>query len=356
MQWLAFESNGVTIWRHDLSPGIHTVGRNPNNSVVLHDETVSGLHCELEVSEDGRMRVRDLGSTNGTWVNGERVTEHVLTSRDVLMVGSVQLRLGADHAEPGQSSAAPMYTTVTKESVKSFWAGIPGALRFPFREEILVPMVLVLILEHFHLLLPRVLQVAGLLIGLLVAWYLFTTIRAVVWATIEGRDKLPPSVQVAMDFGEAKETFLKYLLLALTCLGLPQTANWIPGVPGWVKTALPLAGTFYVSMAFLALVVTDSLAGLNPLFTFVSIMRAPIAYVVVSVPAMIVFGLGSMVKLPGNTQSQSQWASLVVGTLLTAFNLYLLFVWARLLGIFYRSYREPLAWDEGVESPGPIPL
>src|SRR5207249_3961439 len=49
------------------------VGTAPDNDVCLDDPCVSRRHCVVEPS-DGRVVVRDLVSTNGTWVNGVRVT------------------------------------------------------------------------------------------------------------------------------------------------------------------------------------------------------------------------------------------------------------------------------------------
>src|SRR6185312_2779902 len=50
----------------------NSLGRHPNNTIQLLDKIVSKEHCILEV-RDGRFILRDLGSLNGTYVNGERV-------------------------------------------------------------------------------------------------------------------------------------------------------------------------------------------------------------------------------------------------------------------------------------------
>ena len=56
---------------------IFTIGSGPNNDLVIQDSTVSRRHCEIEMSPEG-YRIRDLGSTNGTLVQGVRVTEAFL--------------------------------------------------------------------------------------------------------------------------------------------------------------------------------------------------------------------------------------------------------------------------------------
>jgi pSer/pThr/pTyr-binding forkhead associated (FHA) protein len=51
-----------------------TIGRSAQQSLVLADPSVSGEHAQLEL-RDGRWWLEDLDSTNGTWVNGRRLTQ-----------------------------------------------------------------------------------------------------------------------------------------------------------------------------------------------------------------------------------------------------------------------------------------
>jgi len=59
---------------------------------VLADITVSRRHAEL-VLRDGRWILRDLGSSNGTWVNGRQVVEAEVRSGDLVVLGDCRLRL-----------------------------------------------------------------------------------------------------------------------------------------------------------------------------------------------------------------------------------------------------------------------
>jgi len=68
------------------------IGKAPDNDLVLADDTVSRHHCELTRANDG-VHVRDLASTNGTRVQGARVTEAVLQPGAVLKVGEVEIAL-----------------------------------------------------------------------------------------------------------------------------------------------------------------------------------------------------------------------------------------------------------------------
>ena len=68
------------------------IGKGPDNDLVLSDDTVSRHHCEL-TRTGGGIRVRDLGSTNGTKVGGARVSEAIVQSGAVLKVGEVEIAL-----------------------------------------------------------------------------------------------------------------------------------------------------------------------------------------------------------------------------------------------------------------------
>jgi transcriptional regulator with GAF, ATPase, and Fis domain len=67
-----------------------TVGKAPTSDLVLTDDTVSRTHCELVRSGEG-LRLRDLGSTNGTRVDGLRVTDAFVQPGAILKVGEVEL-------------------------------------------------------------------------------------------------------------------------------------------------------------------------------------------------------------------------------------------------------------------------
>jgi pSer/pThr/pTyr-binding forkhead associated (FHA) protein len=68
------------------------IGRSSSCQVVLGDDTVSRRHAELRFRE-GRWLLRDLGSSNGTFVNGRLVTEAEVRAGDVIHLGGCRLRL-----------------------------------------------------------------------------------------------------------------------------------------------------------------------------------------------------------------------------------------------------------------------
>ena len=68
------------------------LGRSSGCQLVFGDDTVSRRHAELTLVE-GRWMLRDLGSSNGTWVNGRRVMEAEVAPGDELQLGGLALRL-----------------------------------------------------------------------------------------------------------------------------------------------------------------------------------------------------------------------------------------------------------------------
>ena len=66
-----------------------TLGRRPANTVTVADASVSGRHAEVVVDERGVL-LRDLGSTNGTRVGAERISERLLAHADPVLVGNVR--------------------------------------------------------------------------------------------------------------------------------------------------------------------------------------------------------------------------------------------------------------------------
>ena len=67
-----------------------TLGRDKGNSVVLPGGGISRQHCEIRV-EGSDVLVKDLGSSNGTFVNGNQITETILGEGDELTIGDIVL-------------------------------------------------------------------------------------------------------------------------------------------------------------------------------------------------------------------------------------------------------------------------
>lgn len=76
--------------RHPLSGRATTIGREMSNDITLTDEQVSRQHAKI-ISMKGSFFIQDLGSSNGTYVNGEKEEEAILETGDVLLLGQTEL-------------------------------------------------------------------------------------------------------------------------------------------------------------------------------------------------------------------------------------------------------------------------
>lgn len=89
--------NGLPLSALPITPGSnYSIGRNVGSGIMVGDPMVSGTHATLAVHSDGEVGITDAGSSNGTFVNGERVSgEHrPLKSGDEVVLGSSNCRLG----------------------------------------------------------------------------------------------------------------------------------------------------------------------------------------------------------------------------------------------------------------------
>ncbi|MCL1919778.1 MAG: FHA domain-containing protein [Kiritimatiellaeota bacterium] len=71
------------------------IGRREGNDWMIQDGSVSGTHCEIEKTKTG-FELRDLGSTNGTKVNGETVKVSGIFKNDIILIGDVSLTIDGD--------------------------------------------------------------------------------------------------------------------------------------------------------------------------------------------------------------------------------------------------------------------
>jgi len=81
-------------WRVPLKPPSTVIGRNPTCDVVIDRAEVSRRHAEISWTPSNQWVIKDLGSSNGTFVNGKRIDSCVLTADDVVEIGPVSLLLG----------------------------------------------------------------------------------------------------------------------------------------------------------------------------------------------------------------------------------------------------------------------
>ena len=83
-----------------LLPGtLKTMGRAPRADFVVDAALVSRVHCRFTLRDTNELELEDLGSTNGTFVNGEKVTRATLSNGDKLTIGRVQFVVNAEASD-----------------------------------------------------------------------------------------------------------------------------------------------------------------------------------------------------------------------------------------------------------------
>lgn len=92
---LVILSEGMTGRTYELKAEKTTVGRVEDNAFQIPEPSVSSHHCEIYLKGD-EVHVKDLNSTNGTFIDGVQITEGILKPGQILRLGQVLLRLESD--------------------------------------------------------------------------------------------------------------------------------------------------------------------------------------------------------------------------------------------------------------------
>ncbi len=99
MAKLVILTQGMTGRAHELTVDRTTIGRVEDNTFQIPDASVSSHHCEL-LLRGGEVVIRDLNSTNGSFINEAQITESILKPGQKLRLGQVELKLEAEGAAP----------------------------------------------------------------------------------------------------------------------------------------------------------------------------------------------------------------------------------------------------------------
>ena len=117
MPRLVLLSEGFTGRAFELKAEKTTVGRVSDNAFEIPEASVSSHHAEI-LLRGTDVLVRDLDSTNGTFINGERVTETVLKPGQILRLGTIEMRLETAEPAAAKQKQALDQTRVIPQGVK----------------------------------------------------------------------------------------------------------------------------------------------------------------------------------------------------------------------------------------------
>lgn len=364
MTTLIIECEGATRAQVELPPGEYSLGADSGNAIVIDHPTVSHHHCDLVIQPDGQALVRDAGSTNGTWLANEPVGLAVLKPGQSFQAGAARITL--DHSPllppplPGalRSGAARMAPAASLEELpppRAFFQELPDAFSYPFREEAYLYIVVVAGLGLAQVLIPDFTGLIGLFIGLVIGCYIARLWQQIVLSTIDGKDQLPEFLQAGSDWREDFFFYLRLIALNWICFSPAFFWNyaqvWDWNLPAWTIYLCYGFSCFYLPMALLAFLITDSLAVLNPVFILRSIFRKLSDYLLLVFLLGLFLGAGYLVSriiepsVPAGHRPPSLVLTALTGALTGAIGLYLSLAWMRLLGLFYRHHQDRLGWS-----------
>src|SRR3990170_1944083 len=109
MAKLILSMDGLILKEYTLAKERTTIGRKPHNDIQIDNLAVSGEHAVV-VSILNDSFLEDLGSTNGTLVNGQQIKKHFLQNNDVIELGKYKLKYL--HEQTGQAKAADFEKTM----------------------------------------------------------------------------------------------------------------------------------------------------------------------------------------------------------------------------------------------------
>src|ERR1044071_8465860 len=91
---------------HELNVDKTTVGRVEDNTFQIADPSVSSHHCEV-LLQGSDVLIRDLGSTNGSFINNDKISESILKPGQTLRLGQIELQLVPEGAPIPTAPAVP---------------------------------------------------------------------------------------------------------------------------------------------------------------------------------------------------------------------------------------------------------
>ncbi|HEX4457323.1 MAG TPA: GGDEF domain-containing protein [Polyangia bacterium] len=160
------------------------IGRGQQADIQVIDEGISRRHAEIS-HEDGHIIIRDLGSTNGTYCNGDRVAAHQLSDGDKIQVGSTTILKFTFHDSLDESFQRQMYESALRDGLtkifnkKYFMDRLESEFAFAVRHR--TPLSLIMFdIDYFK----RINDSHGHLAG----DYALSTMAAVVQETIRQED------------------------------------------------------------------------------------------------------------------------------------------------------------------------
>ncbi len=329
----------------DLEPGVYTLGSAPDNSIQLPLPGVEEFHGELEITEDDRVLVRDAGSMSGMMINGEPITESVLTSSHPLCLGEAMISYqpSAASAPDAPSPAQSYLQTEETDEPATWWAALPGALAYP----IISTLVVAFIFIGIFLNLPFGFGIFGFIARVILFGSLVFIMMNTVSSAAGGESAYSLGNFVEFSLSDSYEALLQYIGLILVCMG-PMILIDIGYEGDETQRAMLILlafalGSLYLPIPFLALSLTGSLSVLNPVFVIKSFMRIPGPAILMAFLLMVI-NTGDAILMRMYVEVDGFGSGFITGSLVSIIYYCLLNAWCRALGLMYHYYQRRLNW------------
>jgi len=399
MARLVVNPDTTQAWEIPLNPGATTLGRGGDSAVLIDHPSVSSEHCQIVVTPAG-VELRDLNSSNGTFVDGTRVASTRLNHGQAIRLGEVALRFeeevpvppdlvpripdAAEAGCPAHPGAEPEYacprcrvkrcaacvqtrllqgrerktcrscgsicvslhpyTAEIESAPRGFASQIPQAFKYPLRGDgillLVGGVVFILVLDlvvRFSFLISGLVSLGGG--GYLAAYY-----QRILVSSGQGEAEMPTWPDFT-SFSDLLPPLGQCLATLLISFGPAMVLSAIPAelIPwkNWGVVAALLGGCVYFPMAFTAVAMADSVAALNPLVVIPSILRLPLDY---SLSVILLVGLFVLEEFGTKLLAHLLPIPLVPGLVSGFVGLYLLCVMLRLMGVLYFVHKDDLGW------------
>jgi hypothetical protein len=127
-------------WKIYLKPGFNSIGRGQENDFTIAHDSISTFHCQIIV-EGEIVRIQDLGSTNGTFINDEPTREAPLSPGQRIRLGEIGMLLELDATAPAdermahESASVSFSRDAAEEAAEVMWARWPSVAPATLEEE-----------------------------------------------------------------------------------------------------------------------------------------------------------------------------------------------------------------------------
>ncbi|MBN2227589.1 MAG: SpoIIE family protein phosphatase [candidate division Zixibacteria bacterium] len=122
------DGDRLYVWM--LNPGEYHIGRGSGSDFCIPHRTVSRNHAQIRVAGDDSIRLTDLGSHNGTFINGKRLNGAVdLHANDVVLFGQTEFKIAVAEQHDPSTPVMPKTILASQDPLKSVYLSINEALK-----------------------------------------------------------------------------------------------------------------------------------------------------------------------------------------------------------------------------------